>query len=357
MTTKPATRGAEEPTVSPSEPDARDAGVSRRRLLQSLLVGATATAMAGLPAAAYAQTSITAAPVRRIVRGARGATIYLDMAHGPFPARGHSYRDNTTIVYIPYHFRLRDDRIDTVVHFHGHRTTAEQAMEDHQLREQLLDSLQNAILVIPQGPVRANDSAGGKLDLPDGLLNFLGEVRRSIQQREVREAVPDCGITQSARVGYCILSGHSGGYRVIARCLEHGGFNVNEVYLFDALYGDSDRFQAWVAERRTQEDRAMRHKLVSFYATDTVRTNNRALIRDFERAGIPHVHETRSAPITRRQFTTFRAVFIEAAASHEGSSWTQNNLRDCLFSSCLTRNLQTNWFENSGAPRAIDRRQ
>ena len=48
-------------------------------------------------------------------------------------------------------------------------------------------------------------------------------------------------------LGRVVLSGHSGGYRVIAGILERGGLpaTVKEVWLFDALYAETDKFLAW----------------------------------------------------------------------------------------------------------------
>jgi len=42
------------------------------------------------------------------------------------------------------------------------------------------------------------------------------------------------------------LSGHSGGYQVIASILDHGGLTntLKEVWLFDALYARTDKFLA-----------------------------------------------------------------------------------------------------------------
>ena len=48
-------------------------------------------------------------------------------------------------------------------------------------------------------------------------------------------------------IGNIILSGHSGGYHVMAAILDHGGLSekIREVWLFDALYGDTENFVAW----------------------------------------------------------------------------------------------------------------
>jgi len=53
-------------------------------------------------------------------------------------------------------------------------------------------------------------------------------------------------------VGRIILSGHSGGYQVnFSAIVDHGGMSdkVSEVWLFDALYAQTDRFLKWMDTR------------------------------------------------------------------------------------------------------------
>src|SRR6185369_6756988 len=105
----------------------------------------------------------------------------------PFPAPGSWHRDSTVRVFIPRHYRPRsDDTVSFVVHFHGHNTTAERAMTAHQLREQLFDSKQNAILVVPQLAVMAPDSSAGKLEAPGAFGRLLADVLRTLEGREIR---------------------------------------------------------------------------------------------------------------------------------------------------------------------------
>ncbi|MCA9562768.1 MAG: twin-arginine translocation signal domain-containing protein, partial [Myxococcales bacterium] len=144
---------------------------TRRRFLKTAAAGALGTSLLGRMR--RAEATVEAAEVADIFEGSRGVTLTFNMQHGPFPCRGSSYRDNRTFVFVPHHFRLpASDRVDTVVHFHGHNTTAEEAMERHELREQFYDSCQNGILVMPQGPDNAEDSSGGNLDREDGFLDF-----------------------------------------------------------------------------------------------------------------------------------------------------------------------------------------
>ena len=161
---------------------------SRRDLLTRLGAGGiVAGASLWLPRAAWG--SEPEGKVRRVERSAIGTTLWLELEHGPFPYRDKPYTDATTAVFVPRHFRVREHRIDTVLHFHGHEATVPRVLQGFALREQLFDSRQNAILVVPQGPVNARDSSGGKLDRPDGLLRFLTEVRQTLQSPAARRAM------------------------------------------------------------------------------------------------------------------------------------------------------------------------
>src|SRR5258708_2289860 len=86
-----------------------------------------------------------------LARDARGTTLFLSLEHPPFPAPFSPYRDDTVVVFVPAHYRFREEEgVAVLVHFHGHNTTAERALSSHELREQLADSKQNALLVVPQ---------------------------------------------------------------------------------------------------------------------------------------------------------------------------------------------------------------
>jgi hypothetical protein len=293
----------------------------------------------------------------KVARGARGTTLTFSLASAPFPCPGEPWTDPTVLVYVPHHYRLLDDRrVDTIVHFHGHRDTADEAMVRHQLREQLLDSRQNAILVIPQGPVRANNSSGGKLERPQGLLTFLSELRRSLQLAEVGAELGEAGIPGDARIGAVALSAHSGGYRVAGRCAEVGGFDVTEIYLFDALYGDVPRFRDWLLARRDRGHPRERHKLVSYYRPGKTQQGNDALMAELTRESLRFAHETEEGQLSRAEITKARAVFVRTDIDHDRLMYRYNALRDCLFASCFKRRLNTDWFDAKTGKRDLDPR-
>lgn len=327
---------------------------TRRRFARA---AATASGLvAAAPILTATRTARAATTVKSIDRQRSGTLIELGLDHGPFPSKGEAYTDDTTWVYVPHHYRVPDTyKVDSVVHFHGHRTTAKDAMKRHHLREQLLDSKQNAILIVPQGPVNASDSSGGKLARPRGFVKFLGEVRRAIQLPEVTAKLGEAGIPDKARIGKVVMSAHSGGFYVAAQCLKHGGFNVNEVYLFDALYGERRVFRDWVLERREQSG-AERHKLVCYYTGEKPKAQSEELMAEFQAEGISYLHEKKEGQLTRAQITRGRVVFINTGADHGGVTYRNNALRDVLFASCLKRRLNSDWFDNKNKKRKIEKR-
>jgi len=155
-----------------------------------------------------------------------------------FYSADQHYADSTVALFVPRGFRGLG-RVDFVVHFHGWRNTVAGTLEQYQLIPQLLASGRNAVLVVPEGPRDAPDSAGGKLEDPGGFKRFMSEAMATLKQRG--------GFQKDAVLGDIILSGHSGGYRVIAAILDHGGLtpHIREVWLFDALYGQADKFLDW----------------------------------------------------------------------------------------------------------------
>jgi hypothetical protein len=330
--------------------------VSRRAFLTTTAATTAALAWAG-PAVLAAKRS----KVRDIFVGKRGTTIWLDLDTAPYPdgTATSSWFDPTTIVFVPHYYRVRKDyRVDTIVHFHGYRDTADDAMKRHQLREQLYDSKQNAIIVFPQGPVRAESPNGGKLDKPDGLLRFLSELRKTLQTPRLQAKLGAAGIPNRARIGKLILSAHSGGFRVVSKCLQHGGYNVNEVYLFDALYGRAPVFAEWVAKTyRKKGPDETRHKLINYYADEPTTVESQRLMGMLSKKGVKYVHEFSEGQLSRREITKSRAVFIRTSVSHQGVLFRNNALRDCLFASSLKRYVKSGWFKNSGDSRDLERRK
>jgi len=187
-----------------------------------------------------------------------GTLIVTQFVTAPFPhparANGHMYHDeffsapehysnSTVAMFIPKNFRPAE-KVDFIIHFHGWRNSVAGTLEQYQLIQQFADSGKNAILIVPEGPYMAPDSFGGKLEDTNGFAAFMNEAVEKLRSS---------GALGSAefQIGNIILSSHSGGYHVVAAILDHGGLQekISEVWLFDALYGNTEDFVAWQKAR------------------------------------------------------------------------------------------------------------
>jgi hypothetical protein len=319
--------------------------VGRRGFLAAL--GAIAVAAAVRPASAATPPMSTR--VAKVESGEKGVTLYLELDSAPNSAHP------TVIVYVPKHFRYSaSKRVALLVHFHGIMSSAEEAMTGNQLREQLFDSKQNAILIVPQGGMHSSDVSFGKLEEQGGLKRMLRETLHVLTTRDARRALGHSAITAGARPGLVCLSTHSGGYHGVAACLTRGEVEVTEVYLFDALYADTDVFKEWVIAGKGRAPRR-RHKLVNYYpGAGTTATQSRYLKGELEKAGVKVAEERSEGTMTRADMTHDEAVFVQTSLSHGDVTWESNALRDSLFASAMPRLMASSWFHDSHAARRID---
>lgn len=349
---------------------------SRRHLIsrRGLLGGASILALASFASSRARADGAAASPslpggvpapiavhvgsrVAHVATDARGVTATLELEHAPFPASGSAYGDPTVLVFIPHHYRVaRDSTVSTVVHFHGHNSTAERAMVAHQLREQLYESKQNAILVVPQLAVNAPDSSAGKLDAPGGFARMLGDALRTLDAPVVRSAAGAAALSPDASLGRVCVSAHSGGYHAAACALRNGGVVVHETYLFDALYAEVDAFRDWVIAGHGKP-MGSRHKLVSYFTAGRTEANTHAMFAELERAGVVCAHEQIEGTLSREELTRAEAVSIRTALPHGAVTSELNSLRDCLYASALRRNLRSSWFEAKHGARPLERRR
>ena len=263
-------------------------------------------ALGALAALALARPARAAEKVVRIERGDFGTTWRLALESAPFPDGRAPWKDPTVLVFAPRGLAAGAG-VDAVVHFHGLNGTADEAMAEHQLREQVAESRRAALLVVPQGPVRARDDvSGGKLERPGGLARLLDEVTATVG---------------FGAVGRVALSAHSGGYQAAARSLERGGCDVTDVFLFDALSGFPRIFRQWLVG-------GVERRLVSYVQGPVVRRYAARLRQELEHAHVPVID--RDAPAAGA-----RAVFIRTRVPHGDIPVTGGALRECLSTSHL----------------------
>jgi hypothetical protein len=302
-----------------------------------------------------------------------GVTLKFTAKNAPFPHAGSSYEDASVWVFVPHHHRALQAHgahrgQSAIVHFHGHNNTAEKAMLSHQLREQLVDSKQNAVLIVPQGPVMAADSSCGSLAEEGafkllvlealaktrGVLSVLASKSKRADSASARVRVPDLASEEAGLDKICV-SAHSGGYHAAATVIKHGGLDVNEVFLFDALYADVPLFQEWVLSKRSTAQ-SQRHKLVSYVTGGAPKDNSEALFVALEKEGLRCLKEVREGTLSRTELVQADYVLVASSLNHGEVTSTNNALRDCLLASALPRRVATDWFARKTGPRVIERR-
>lgn len=316
-------------------------------------------ALATLPTLSVTGFARAAASSKPLLRSAKtdalGTTLVLGLPEAPFA--GLSYGDDTVIVFVPRRYRFQaKEGVPALVHFHGHNSTAERAIAAHALREQLVDSRQNAVLIVPQLARFAADSSCGRLAQPRGLARLL-ENALSSAARLGRSTLGESRFPDRAEPGRVCLSAHSGGFHAAACSLRAGGVDISETYLFDALYAEREVFRDWVLERRG-EPASSRHKLVSYFTPGaTTETMNQGLRAELEREGVAVARELREGELSRRDLSHAGAVFVRTGSNHSQVTWETNALRDVLYASMLPRHLGSTWFDQSDGSRPIERRR
>lgn len=103
----------------------------------------------------------------------------------------------------------------------------------------MVDQRINALLVLAQGPYRARDSFGGKMEDEGGFSRLVNDVLTTMKQEKV---------VASAEVDKVIISAHSGGYRPAAFSAAKGGMSdkITHLFLYDAFYGQFEEFKTWL---------------------------------------------------------------------------------------------------------------
>jgi hypothetical protein len=163
-----------------------------------------------------------------------------------------------------------------VVFFHGNQTTlARDVVERQQTVRQLAQSNLNGVLVAPQLALDANDSSAGNFWRPGAFAQFLDEA-----ESKLADLYPNASRAAFRRMPVIIVA-YSGGYLPAAYSLAQGGAEnrIRGVALFDALYGEEDKFAHWIEGARASAF------FVSAYSSST-HDKNVALRARLQRDGV-----------------------------------------------------------------------
>lgn len=163
----------------------------------------------------------------------QGLSTYAPMPSAPFPTAGSTWDDPTVWIWIPGGVNAP---FATVTHLHGHNARLAETLPAQHLPALFRAAARNAIVIAPQGPEKAASGQFGKLMLPGGHAALV----RDVVGLAYREGLIDVPDAQGA-----VITAHSGGYLATASILGHGGLPIDEVQLYDALYGQLSTYEAY----------------------------------------------------------------------------------------------------------------
>lgn len=235
--------------------------ISRRRfesLALSFLVSAVATgraAAAGLAQRRVALEAFATAPFPYRGKNPDDDSDFLDVNTGGrlghTSGRGgvywedETYSDKRVLLGVPRGFDAKK-HMAVVVFLHGNGAILERDVLRRQaVMDQLEASKLNAVLVAPQFAVDAQDSSAGRFWLKGAFTAFMGEAGVKL----TKLAGGDGKLHRAVDTAPIILVAYSGGYDPAAYILANGDEHarIKGVVLLDALFGEEDKFAAWIA--------------------------------------------------------------------------------------------------------------
>jgi hypothetical protein len=263
-----------------------------------------------------------------------GEVINSELMTAPFPhskrMSGHNYdsksysfkehyHDSMVLIFIPKGYKPKEKN-DFVIHFHGWNNNVDSVLSQFKLLEQFSESGKNAILIVPQGPKNAPDSFGGKLEEENGFHRFMNEIVDLLNQKK---------IISDKSIGDIILSGHSGGYRVISYILMGGGLteNIKEVFLFDGLYGQLEKYTYWLDHYDG--------KFINIYTTDGgTKEESENLMECFDSWKVPYIFKN-DIELSDDDVRNNRIILIYSDLEHNDVIHVRSQFMKYLKASCL----------------------
>jgi hypothetical protein len=229
-----------------------------------------------------------------------------------------TYRERRVLLHIPKGFDFTRPAV-MIVFFHGHRATLARDVRDRQLvPAQVSASGINAVLVAPQFAFNASDSSAGKFWEDGGFQRFIAESTTKLAELHGNPAS-----LESFDKMPVILIAYSGGYLPAAWSLHLGRLDdrLRGVVLLDAVYGELDKFAAWIEG----------HELAFFVSayTESTRRQNMALKALLTEHNVPST--TTLLPDKWKRGVTFLATGPEL--EHEDfvtQAWTEYPIKDLL---------------------------
>lgn len=237
-----------------------------------------------------------------------------------FTAAAH-YSDSSLLIVLPDNY-TPEKKVNIVCWFHGWYNNIDSANQNFELAKQFVESNVNAILVIAQGAKNAPDSYGGKLEQPDIFARLINNIFENLKKRNI--------LLATAIPGNVVLAGHSGAYRVMAHIIAKGGLPINEIFLFDGLYSDTDKYISWLQLNQP-------HRFVNIYTNEGgTMDESIAMMQQLNNKKIPF-HFTEEINLQKTGLKNNSILFIHSNQQHNNIINNPDNFKLLLQSSPFLR--------------------
>ncbi|TLY51386.1 MAG: alpha/beta hydrolase [Gammaproteobacteria bacterium] len=153
------------------------------------------------------------------------------------------FNDNRVLLYFPKGFDVRKPAL-IIVFFHGNGATlSRDVLDRQQVAAQVAASGLNAVLVAPQFAVDGADSSAGRFWQRGHFAKFVDE-----SAKQLAAQYHDRRVASAFAHSKIVLVAYSGGYLPAAWSVAIGKADnrVAGVVLFDAMYGQLDKFASWI---------------------------------------------------------------------------------------------------------------
>lgn len=150
----------------------------------------------------------------------------LKSANSKYPSSDSKFNDNSCLVYVPKHFD-KNKIWHFMLWFHGWNNNIQSTIEQFKLREQIILSGANVILIMPEGVKNGNDSYCGNWEQDNYFNYFMEDVKLKLKSEKIVD-----NITANNQL---IISGHSGASRALVRVMDFSSTTIKSILMFDAI--------------------------------------------------------------------------------------------------------------------------
>jgi hypothetical protein len=164
---------------------------------------------------------------------------------------------------------------------------------------------------------------GGKLEKPGVFRDLVADVLKELKNKKM--------IGADGESGHILLGGHSGGGEVISCIVENGHIEINEVVLFDALLGRTEKFMVWI-----KADTA--HRFIHLYIDYGYgpKDENQNMVAQLKQEQIPFF-ETEESVLTPQEIRNNKLVFIHSLKQHNDIIFNPDNFKLLFENSTLLK--------------------